>query len=203
MTTKLQQNIRSKIRQATKIRDELWLVLIVALVMLAYCVIAVPETGDVRGAEDKPTAEELAASPAKRIRSDVTSKYPDAVERVNKRTATSKTFYLGKDALGKSKYALRTSIGPVHYENAQGTWQEINTLIEPTTGTWDWKMEKASFQVHVKRDFAASEVVEFTKDDQWVRLTPGNLQYSNDSGSVQPISSPKTLDGTLKGSKIT
>jgi len=202
MTTRLQQNIRNTVRQATKIRYELWLILIAALIVLTYCILTAPDTGNVRGAEDAPTAEELAASPAKQISADVISKYPNAEERVNKRTAASKTFYIGEDVAGKSKYTLDTSIGPIHYQDAQGGWQEIDTTIESDAGTWDWKMEKAGFQVHGKNDFASSEVVEFKKDNEWVRLTPGTLQYSNDSGGVQPIASPKALEGALKGNKI-
>jgi len=47
-------------------------------------------------------------------------------EVVERRTATSKHFYLGS-----RRYQARVSAAPIHYRDAEGTWQEIDTTLRP------------------------------------------------------------------------
>jgi hypothetical protein len=47
-------------------------------------------------------------------------------EAVGRRTATSKHFYLGN-----GRYQARISAAPIHYRDAEGTWQEIDTTLRP------------------------------------------------------------------------
>jgi hypothetical protein len=49
-------------------------------------------------------------------------------EVVERRTATSKHFYLGN-----GRYQARISAAPIHYRDAEGTWQEIDTTLRPQT----------------------------------------------------------------------
>jgi hypothetical protein len=47
-------------------------------------------------------------------------------EVVERRTATSKHIYLGN-----GQYQARISYVPIHYRDAQGNWQEIDTTLRP------------------------------------------------------------------------
>lgn len=73
-------------------------------------------------------------------------------EVVEKRTEFGKTW-----DLGGGTYHMSTSIGPVHYKDEQGRWQEIDLTLKAveTEGGLIYRMDKAAYTVEIMPDRVA------------------------------------------------
>ena len=75
------------------------------------------------------------------------------VELTENRTATSKLFYLGDTPDGRHRYAIDSYIGAIHYQDASGTWQDIDTAYsESDSGLYTAKFTKLPYLVRMGDD---------------------------------------------------
>lgn len=76
-----------------------------------------------------------------------------AIGEVIKRTARSKTTYLGKTPDGRNRYAYYGSIGAIHYKDAGGNWQDIDASHEETdTDGFSIKFTKLPYLMRIAED---------------------------------------------------
>lgn len=128
---------------------------------------------------------------------DTYKDFPKGKEDIEKRTRYSKTSLVGELEDGKEKYALDSSTVPVHYKDAIGVWREIDVALLPTDGEWDYSMEKADYSFFVKKIMNSEKLVEFQKNDEYVRFAPISLGYSGGKKVV-----PSQSIGDVKDNKV-
>jgi hypothetical protein len=114
-----------------------------------------------------------------------------AVELTNLRTATSRTI-----DNGNGSFTWQGSQGTIHYRNAQGNWQPIDTSIS-ANGTVT--QDAINFRI-IQNRFNFGQIIEYSVNGTWVRLQPMNLDYTNDLNQIQPIASPANVVGTYSNS---
>jgi len=75
------------------------------------------------------------------------------VELTENRTATSKLFYLGDNPDGRHRYAIDSYIGAIHYQDASGAWQDIDTAYsEADSGLYTAKFTKLPYLARMGND---------------------------------------------------
>jgi len=107
-------------------------------------------------------------------------------EILEKRTRTSKTYYLGN-----GKFALDSSTGKVHHwKNNQ--WEDINNEI--VSGGMDG--DGYTFTI-LQNTFNAGMVVEYARMGEYIQLMGGNLEWSNDLDQLSLIEIPQAATGVV------
>ena len=107
-------------------------------------------------------------------------------EVVGLRTETSKTYYLGG-----STYRL-ISTGPLHYEDGQGDWQQIDNAIV------GGQMLKDAYHLSIlQEDFDEGQVLEWSVEGEYVRFQPMSLGWTNDYDQIQQISMPQAVTASV------
>ena len=114
--------------------------------------------------------------------------YPVGEEVVEKRTANSKTHYLGGN-----KYSVDSSLSSIHYDDGS-TWQNIDNQFTMATPPWDWQMVNDSYQTFALNDFTAGQVLKFQTNGESVTFQPMALEWTNDNDQIEPISMPQDVD---------
>jgi hypothetical protein len=89
------------------------------------------------------------------------------------------------------------SMGAVHYPDAQGDWQEIDNIFEPDVAPYNWKMTKDGYNVRVKEDFTAGQIIGFFKLGESVFFQPMAFEWTNDLDQIQQISMPQDVIPTV------
>jgi len=139
--------------------------------------------------------------PAENLVADTKEKYPDAVELLDKRTQTSKTFLLNGESNKGQGYVVDATTVPIHF-NKGGVWEEINTALVPTQGEWDFAMEKADYSFFAKKVLNSEKLVEFKVGEEYIRFAPNSLKYSGREGGEELISLPKAVSGEVQDNSI-
>ena len=107
-------------------------------------------------------------------------------EVVGLRTETSKTYYLGD-----STYRL-ISTGPLHYEDEQGDWQQIDNAIV------GGQMLKDAYHLSILQEgFDEGQVLEWSVEGEYVRFQPMSLGWTNDYDQIQQISMPQAVTASV------
>lgn len=118
-------------------------------------------------------------------------------EIVGERSRTGKTRWLGGDS-----YALDLSMASVHFQDAVGDWQEIDSQFVPAVAPWDWEMTEAGYSVRVKEDFTAGQVIEFSKAGESVTLQPMALEWTNNLDQIQAIAMPSNVAALVTNPEV-
>lgn len=93
--------------------------------------------------------------------------YQPGDEMIEKRTSNSKTFWLGGNT-----YTLQTSIGAIHYRDAQGTWQDIDCdYSESDTEGFTAKFIKLPYIVRMGDDSARRVYPDRNDLSYWIELS--------------------------------
>lgn len=80
-----------------------------------------------------------------------------------------------------------------HYTDGQGVSQYIDNSWTSSTLPWSYEMTHADYNVKVKEDITAGQVIEFSRDGGSITLQPMALQWTNDLGQIQEISMPQSV----------
>lgn len=83
--------------------------------------------------------------------------------------------------------------GPLHYQDTEGNWQEIDNAWVPAPTPWDWKMETDSYHTYALGDFTSGQVLKFEAFGSSVAFQPMELQWANDLNQIQAISMPQNV----------
>ncbi len=120
------------------------------------------------------------------------SNAPPIGEVVEKRTANSKTTYLGN-----GRYSIDTRIGAIHYKDTVSAWQAIdNTIVGGV-------MDKADYTFRLLQNtFNAGQIVEFSRGGQYIRLQPMALEWSNNLAQISQVSMPQAVAGTVTNTPV-
>jgi hypothetical protein len=94
-------------------------------------------------------------------------------------------------------------MGAVHYPDAQGDWQEIDNIFEPDVAPYNWKMTKDGYNVRVKEDFTAGQIIGFFKLGESVFFQPMAFEWTNDLDQIQQISMPQDVTPSVTNPDIT
>jgi len=128
----------------------------------------------------------IVMAPLAQCQQEPVSAQPGLSEVTELRTETSKTYYLGND-----QYEL-ISTGPLHYKDAQGTWQQIDNAIIGD------QMLTDAYELRILQDtFNAGQILEWSVEGEWVRFQPMPLQWTNDLAQIQQISIPQAVAGSV------
>lgn len=117
------------------------------------------------------------------------AEYPEAVSRRGRR-------FIEFDLPGGQKRFVAT-VEPLHY--GPGEDQEIETAWIPSaSGVWQHKMDTADFEVRIKDDFSAAQIVELkATTGETIQLRPQNLEWTNDLDQLELISIPQAVSASL------
>ena len=119
-------------------------------------------------------------------------------EILSKRTMNSKTF-----DLGEGKFKTVNYLGPVHYQDEQGAWQEINTDIENQSNDADFdnQNKKNIFQTHFKGT-STGNFLRFKMGNSWIKYKLendpsglGNVNNVNAAVSANTVTYPNVYEG--------
>lgn len=94
-------------------------------------------------------------------------------------------------------FIIDASIAPVHYQDSQGQWQEINTRLTPALAPWDWQMIQAGYNFNVKSDFTAGQIIDYSTEGQHVFFQPMTLKWTNNLSQIQQIGIPQNVTPTI------
>lgn len=119
-------------------------------------------------------------------------------EIVSKRTENTKVF---DNHNGTKQYIIHS--GPIHYQDENNNWQEIDTAIQPSSKDADFEMTKSMYKAWFKKTFNTEGIVKMEKEGRSITVTPGDLSWTNDSGEKQLISTPQPVEGEAKEREIT
>jgi len=124
----------------------------------------------------------------------------DKIELIDRRTRTSKTYWLGETEDGLQRFAIDSSIGSIHYEEA-GQWLEIDSDIVPSIKNgWDWEVEKGAYKLLIKSDTS----VAVGKDDYWLGFRYEGFAYLDKSTNDYVIlQTRQNVAPVVEGNKIT
>lgn len=115
------------------------------------------------------------------------------LELVDSRTKNSKKY---QDQNDPNIYAIDSYIGDIHYKDDPADeleqWKDINTTLVSAEAPWDYQMLQAGYHIRLLEDFTAGQIIEFEKQNEYVRFQPMALNYTNDLGQIQQISMPET-----------
>ncbi|PIU03218.1 hypothetical protein COT44_04355, partial [Candidatus Shapirobacteria bacterium CG08_land_8_20_14_0_20_39_18] len=122
-----------------------------------------------------------------------------ATEIVSKRTENAKVF--------DNQNGTQTHIvhgGPIHYKDGDNNWQEINTNIQPSSANdAGFEMTKSMYKAWFKKTFDTQGIVKIEKEGNSISVSPGDLNWTNDNGLKQLISTPQPVKGEAKETEIT
>lgn len=119
-------------------------------------------------------------------------------ELIEKRTRTSKLYWLGGDS-----YAVAASVAPVHYLDSQAVWQLINTEFKPVAAPWDWEVNEAGYTTRIKEGFTAGQIIDYEKSGHHVFLQPMALKWTNQLGQIDQISMPQDVPAVVTNKVVT
>ena len=121
------------------------------------------------------------------------------VELIEKRNQNSKTWQAGPNS-----YIWEGSLGPLHFQDQfnNNVWTDIDNTLLPTVSPWNWVMNQDSYQVLIKNDLTAGQVLEYSRKWQSVAFQPMALQWTNDLGQIQQLSMPQAGTLSVIGNEI-
>jgi len=77
-----------------------------------------------------------------------------------------------------------------HYTDDFGEQQVVDNSWQASVAPWNWEMTHDQYNVRVKEDITAGQVIEFENKGETVYLQPMNLEWTNDFDQIQLISTP-------------
>jgi hypothetical protein len=90
----------------------------------------------------------------------------------------------------------------IYYTGTEKSLQYVDNSWEASVTPWDWQMIHDDYQVRVKNNIQDGQVIEFAREGETVYLQPSNLQWTNDLGQIQLISTPANISA-LVGTEAT
>ncbi len=130
--------------------------------------------------------QSVESSPAP-IRNE-TAAFSQAIELTANRTATSKLY-----SLGGNRFAIDSSIAPIHYKDAGGAWQDIDNSVTVGTAPWNWQMTKDSYTTKFLNSFTNGQIIEFATQGQTINFQPMALQWTNGLNQIDQITMPQAV----------
>jgi hypothetical protein len=135
------------------------------------------------------------AKPAKDLRDAAQEKWPGAT--VSKR---GRSFIEHQHPDNPQRKMLDTVIGAIHYGVNED--QEIDTAWLPSTGAWQLEMTHADFHGHARDVFNVGDLIQFTKDDEWVIFDPQSINWINQDNSRQQIAIKQAVSAVVDDDKL-
>ncbi len=124
-------------------------------------------------------------------------------EVVERRTLTSKLF-----DLGDKRRRVTTAIGPVHYRldpfDGAEEWKDIDRALRAGTACIECPTNTYQIKVMEKDvDLGVRAAAEFTYRGKRMRLAPVALEYRNEAGASQTISTGGDVKPVVSGNSVT
>lgn len=116
-------------------------------------------------------------------------------ELLEKRTATSKTF-----DNGNGTHTLQMSTSPIHYQDARGSWQEVNTSVVSQKGPYEWGCTTNGLKSFFSSSSSGVRVE--TQPDFWLNLRPNGLFLQFSDGVVEKYEDCKVVSPEVNGNKV-
>jgi hypothetical protein len=132
-------------------------------------------------------------------------------EKLDLRTSNSKTKHLFEAGEPTDTFVWEGSMAPLHYQDAQGNWNEIRTDLPPSSrsingfGDPAWEMTENDYEIFVRGEFKDGKpLVRFKpkRSGYWVQFAPQELQWTAMNGQSEVIAPLSSVQPVVAGDEI-
>jgi len=121
-------------------------------------------------------------------------------EIVSLRDRYHKVFYDGVNPEGKKVYKLESRQKPVHYQDQNQNWQEIDVSLKASAH--GWQMNTADYQVILPGELNDDSTINFTYKNNSLQFNVKDISYANDQAQTQILNTNQESQGNLVESGI-